>query len=142
MAERVVKLTVVNPRLGRYESCADGIGALLDLLVGGDGMLDGADVRDTIVGKGAASLMIAGGVSSVYGGVMSRRAVELFASHGVRYEAGVVVDEIRNRAGTGACPVETLVADDADIRVSVGKVKAFVDGMRARAAAGVAVSNG
>lgn len=85
-----------------------GINDLLDILHTQPEILRGAFVADKVVGKGAAALMILGGVERVYAAVLSRPAAQLFSASGVDMEYGSLVDNIINRAGTGICPVEAL----------------------------------
>lgn len=85
-----------------------GVKDLHHLLHNDKALLDGAFIADKVVGKGAAALMIAGGVKEVYASVMSRAALSLFQSHGLEVEYGLLVDNIINRAGTDICPVEKL----------------------------------
>ena len=74
-------------------------------------ILSGASLADKVVGKGAAALMIAGGVSWVYSDVISRAAMELFEQSRVEVQYGEIVPNIINRAGTDICPVEKLCRD-------------------------------
>ena len=85
-----------------------GVKDLHRLLCDDRALLDGAVIADKVVGKGAAALMIAGGVKEVYADVMSRAALSLFQSHDLKVEYGLLVDNIINRAGTDICPVEKL----------------------------------
>lgn len=88
-----------------------GVKDLYRLLTEEPELLEGAFVADKVVGKGAAALMILGGVREVYADVASTSALVLFASRGVRVECMLEVPHIINRAGTGRCPVETLCSD-------------------------------
>ena len=74
-------------------------------------ILSGASLADKVVGKGAAALMIAGGVAWVYAGVISQAAMELFEQSRVEVQYGEIVPNIINRAGTDICPVEKLCRD-------------------------------
>lgn len=74
-------------------------------------LLCGASIADKVVGKGAAALMIAGGVRWVYADVVSAAAMELFTKNGVEVEFKECVPNIINRAGTEICPVEKLCQD-------------------------------
>lgn len=85
-----------------------GVKDLFRLLDEEPQLLRGAFVADKVVGKGAAALMILGGVEEVYADVASTPALELFAAAGVRVACALEVPQIINRAGTGRCPVETL----------------------------------
>ncbi|MDE7378974.1 MAG: DUF1893 domain-containing protein [Paraprevotella sp.] len=73
--------------------------------------LAGAFVADKVVGKGAAALMILGGVRDVYAGIISRSALGLLEGAGVKVEMEHCVPHIINRSGTGICPVEMLCRD-------------------------------
>ena len=74
-------------------------------------ILSGASLADKVIGKGAAALMIVGGVAWVYADVISRAAMELFEQSRVEVQHGEVVPNIINRAGTDICPVEKLCRD-------------------------------
>lgn len=67
-------------------------------------LLRGAFIADKVVGKGAAALMVLGGVEGLFADVVSRPALELLAGAGIAVEYTVVVPNIVNRAGTGTCP--------------------------------------
>ncbi|MDR0531702.1 MAG: DUF1893 domain-containing protein [Oscillospiraceae bacterium] len=69
-------------------------------------VLRGADVADTIIGKAAAMLFAFGGVSSVWAETMSEPAAAFLEQEGIAFGCGALVSEIRNKAGTGLCPME------------------------------------
>lgn len=73
-------------------------------------LLDGAFVADKVVGKGAAALLIAGGVKGLFACVVSRAALELLGGAGIAVSYTAAADHIVNRAGDGICPVERLCA--------------------------------
>lgn len=85
-----------------------GVADLYGLLTAEPSLLKGASVADKVVGKGAAALMIAGGVSEVYAAIISRPALELFRAEGLAPLYGTVVPNIINRRCDGICPVEAL----------------------------------
>lgn len=89
-----------------------GVKDLYELLTSGGNLLDHAVIADKVIGigKGAAALMILGGVDEVYTVVLSEPALQLFESSGMkgRVSYTTLVPNIINRAGTGLCPVETL----------------------------------
>ena len=68
-------------------------------------LLDGAFVADKVVGKGAAALMILGGVEELFADVVSRAALDLLAAAGKAVAYTVAVPHIINRGGDGICPV-------------------------------------
>lgn len=87
-----------------------GIAPLVERLENGE-CLKGTAAADRVVGKAAAMLMVYGGVSEVYGEVMSQEAYRLLTAHGVTAEYGTLIPRILNRAGTGPCPMEQAVAE-------------------------------
>lgn len=103
-----------------------GIRDLHDLLHDDRELLRGAFVADKVVGKGAAALMIAGGVEGLYTDVVSREALELLNCYGLTAEYATVADHIINRAGTGRCPVETLCSGLQSVEECLAKIDEFV----------------
>ena len=85
-----------------------GVRDLYRLLKEEPGTLRGAFVADKVVGRGAAALMVLGGVLGVFAEVASTPALELFRSAGIEAECVCEVPHIVDRTGTGLCPVETL----------------------------------
>ena len=88
-----------------------GVNDLLRLLKSDPSMLSGAMIADRVIGKGAAALMILGGVKEAYADVISVPALELFKTASVHVSFAECVPNIINRAGTGICPVEALCSD-------------------------------
>lgn len=107
-----------------------GVSDLYDLLTEDKQFLKGASVADKVIGKGAASLMILGGVSEVYGCVVCTPAVELFESRGVRVGCGCEVPHIINRTGDGLCPLEVLCQDCATAEECLPLIADFMDRKR------------
>ena len=85
-----------------------GVKDLHRLLTQEPEILRGASLADKVVGKGAAALMIAGGVKWVYADVISEAAMVLFEQSRVEVQYKQIVPNIINRAGTDICPVEKL----------------------------------
>lgn len=96
---------------GTYTFTRRGVADLFDLLKHRPGLLKGADVADKVVGKGAAALMILGGVSRLHADVLSEPALCWLERYGVTATYGSLVPFVRNRVGTGWCPVESLCRD-------------------------------
>ncbi len=107
-----------------------GVMDLYNIIVSGSAILRDAEVADKVVGAGAAALMVAGGVKTVYAGVMSRRASDILRDHDVAVEAERVVSQIINRDGTGRCPVEVLLDDTDIIDVMVSRIGTFVENLK------------
>ena len=64
-------------------------------------------LRDKIVGRAAALLMVRLGVRAVHAGLLSRLGEEIFLSRGVRYTSDGLVDRI-------ACRTEDLLREVTD----------------------------
>lgn len=64
---------------------------------------------DKIVGRAAAFLFILLGVRAVYGEVMSEGAFRILSERGIAAEYDTLAQTIRNREGTGMCPMEQAV---------------------------------
>ena len=90
-----------------YTDTRRGVAPLLALLDEGED-LRGFSAADKVVGKAAAFLYLRLGVTAVYGGVMSEPAYRLLTDHGVTAAYGTLTPAIRNRAGDGFCPMETV----------------------------------
>lgn len=88
-----------------------GILDLYNILKEEPEFLQDAEIADKIVGKGAAAIMIVGGVKSLSTYVISTPALELLRKSSVKTEYIMEVDNIINRDGDGICPVEQLCMD-------------------------------
>ncbi len=85
-----------------------GVKDLFNLITTDPDLLRGARVADKVVGKGAALLMVLGGVSEVYALTISRPALDIFHKYSVKVIYELLVDNIINRDGTDICPVEKI----------------------------------
>lgn len=90
-----------------YTFTQRGVADLYELYHSRPQLLDGADIADKVIGKGAATLMVLGKVRSVYTNVISTPALELFRKAGVPVQFRQEVPHIENRTHTGWCPLET-----------------------------------
>ncbi len=108
--------------------CFDGRGVsdLYHLLQEEPQALRSASLADKVVGKGAAALMILGGVREVYADVICEDAVSLLARHGVYTTWGSRVPAISNRNHTGLCPVEECCKDCRTAEECLPKIRAFL----------------
>lgn len=107
-----------------------GVADLYHLLQDEPDFLNGAMVADKVVGKGAASLLILGDVRRVCALVMSDSALALLRRAGVETDCGEKVAYIRNRAGTGYCPVESLCAQAATAEEALPLIERFLASLR------------
>lgn len=104
-----------------------GVADLYDLLMKHPLLLRGAEVADKVVGKGVAALMVLGGVKEVYADVVSEPACEMFRQAGIPVTYAQRVPAIRNRAGDGWCPVETLCRDAATAEECLPLIRRFME---------------
>lgn len=81
-----------------------GVADLYDLLTQEPEFLKGALIADKVVGKGAAALMISGGIKELYTDVVSSNAMNLFQTSDVKVSFAQEVPFIWNRDHTGWCP--------------------------------------
>lgn len=109
-----------------------GVADLYRLLHEEPALLRGAFVADKVVGKGAAALMVLGGVEAIFADVVSRPALELLAGAGIAVEYTVVVQNIANRAGTGICPVEQLCERAESAAECLPLIEGFIHKMKQR----------
>lgn len=85
-----------------------GVRPLLDLLAQD---LTDYCAADKVVGKAAALLYRLLGVSEIYACVISEPAVRVLEAGSITVFYDHLVPAIRNRTGTGFCPMETAVWD-------------------------------
>lgn len=104
-----------------------GISDLYNILSEDPGFLQGAEVADKVVGKGAAALMIIGGISSLYADIISVPALELLHQSPIKIDFGKQVDNIINRKGDGICPVETLCIPCATAQECLPRITQFIN---------------
>ncbi len=104
---------VITDGVRTFESRERGVSPLLAFLRSGEIPPD-CVAADRVVGKAAAFLYVLLRVRAVQAHVMSRPACEVFERYGIEWSADQVVEAIRNRAGTGFCPMESAVRDVTD----------------------------
>ncbi len=85
-----------------------GVSDLYALLKNDPAYLNGASIADKVVGKGAAALMMVGGVEELYAEVISSQALGLLHKSRINVTFGLEVPHISNNAHNGWCPVELL----------------------------------
>lgn len=104
-----------------------GLADLWTLCQGNENFLNGALIADKVVGKGAAALMIRGGVKEVYADVISTHALNLLQAHGIQVTFLTETDHIINRQGNGLCPVETLCLQLQSIEDMYEEINKFIN---------------
>ena len=96
-----------------------GVQDLVLLVTNEPERLNDAIVADKMVGKAAASLMVAGGVREVYTNLICRSALEVFRKAGIAVHAKQVVEQILNRDRSGQCPIDALLNETDDVEQCV-----------------------
>lgn len=107
-----------------------GVRDLYTLLTTEPQVLKGAMVADKVVGKGAAALMIVGGIAELHTHIISEPAIKLLELSGIRYSFDEKVDHIENRDKTGWCPVETLCKEVPTAGQCVPLIANFIENMK------------
>ena len=103
-----------------------GVADLFHLLTTDAPFLLGSSIADKVVGKGAAALMVKGGVAQVYADVISAPALALLQEQDIAVSYARVVESIRNRAGTDMCPVEKRCLPLENIDEMVSEIRDFL----------------
>lgn len=103
-----------------FESKQRGVKPLL-ALIDGENDVCGGVAADKVIGKAAAFLYILLGIKEIYADVISEPAIEVLRKSGISVEYGERVSMIRNRDGSGFCPMEqaTLKVEDEKIALEV-----------------------
>ena len=104
-----------------------GVKDLYDILSTQPELLRGAFIADKVVGKGAAALMILGGIDSLYTDTISVAAQELLDRYKVEAKYDKLVPHIINRTGTGVCPVEILCKECNTAEECLPLIKNFIE---------------
>lgn len=113
-----------EPRIFRERGVKD----LFRLLHEEPELLRGAFIADKVVGKGAAALMILGGIGGLHADVISSAALGLFRSTGIEPRYIREAPHIINRAGTDICPVEKLCAECRTAEECLPLIADFING--------------
>ncbi len=104
-----------------------GVADLWMLCQGDEHFLDGAQVADKVVGRGAAALMVYGGVEEIHADVISSPALELLQAHGIRVSFQTETNRIVNRKGNGLCPVESLCLNLLSVGEMYEEISEFIN---------------
>lgn len=107
-----------------------GVVDLFELYESDPAFLEGAEVADKVIGKGAAAVLVLGGAADVWADVLSESAYELFHEAGITVNWDDKVPFIINRMHTGRCPLETAcdVSDNPEKLYPV--IRDFVENMK------------
>lgn len=109
-----------------------GVRDLEFLLEHEPGFLLGAVIADKVIGKAAAGMAAAGGVTEVYADVMSRKALPILDKSHIKYSWGTLVDAIVIPAGDTRCPLEKIVEPACNAQQVVDLLRAHFAHMQNR----------
>lgn len=109
-----------------------GVADLYDLLTQEPDFLKGALIADKVVGKGAAALMISGGIKELYTDIISSKAMDLFRTSDVKVGFRQEVPFIWNRDRTGWCPVETMCSEEESAEAILPMIRDFLEKVRSK----------
>lgn len=98
-----------------YKSRENGVKPLLFAINQGKDFAC-ASAADRVCGRAAAFLYAKLGVKRLYSGTLSKPAAAVLEKYGIEYSYTELVDYIKNRDGSGMCPMENAVLEinDAD----------------------------
>ena len=120
---------VVRSASGRLrEFRRQGVIDLFQLLSDEPAFLQGASMADRVVGRGAALLMVKGGVKEVFAFVLSQPALDVLRQAGITISYDTLQPNIINRTGTDICPVEKLTADTTNPDEAFRLIGNFLNG--------------
>lgn len=83
-------------------------------------------IADRVIGRGAALLLLKGGIREVFAYVISEPALALLSANGVKVTYVTLQKNIINRTGDGICPVEQLTQDITSPDEAYQKIKEFL----------------
>lgn len=118
-----------------------GVVDLYDLLKADPDFLKGASVADKVVGKGAAAILIQGGVREVYTDLISTSAHALLVDAGIRVDYQKLVHHIANRDQTDWCPLEKRCKETNSIKELLPIIDHFIATIREKTAVGSLLTN-
>ena len=101
-----------------------GVQDLLQLLLEEPERLRGAQVADKIIGRAAASLMVAGGVSEVHTNLISTPALQLLREADIPVSFDEEVPQILNRDRSGQCPIDSRLNEAETVNECVAILQA------------------
>ena len=107
-----------------------GVADLYDLLTQEPDFLKGALIADKVVGKGAAALMILGGIKELHTDIISSKALELFQDSDIKVSFIQEVPFIWNRDHTGWCTVETMCSEEKSAEAILPLIHNFLKRIR------------
>ena len=113
------------------ESFSHGVRPLMEWIAQGRDFT-GFCAADQVIGRAAALLYAKLGVRSLYGCLLSEKAVPVLEKFHMTYLAEKKVPFIENRTGDDLCPMERSVLDVTDPDEAVEKLRLTITSMKNR----------
>lgn len=131
LAKRVLKeenlaLVVVKNGEVIYKSTDRGIKPMYYITTEMKEQVLESSIADKVIGKGAALLYVNLNIREVYGDIISKAGMKTLDKAEIPYEFLDSCEYIKNREGTGYCPIEKLSMDVEDPNELIGKIKIFL----------------
>ncbi|WP_294590888.1 TonB-dependent receptor [uncultured Bacteroides sp.] len=109
-----------------------GVADLYDLYQSDPSFMKGASIADKVIGKGAAAMMVLGGIETVYADVISTSALTLLRDAGIDTTFAREVPHIINRDKTGWCPLEMACDKLKSVTEMYPVIRNFITNIRSK----------
>lgn len=103
-----------------------GVSDLYDMVKNKPCFLQNARIADKVIGKGAAALMILGGVKEIYADVISLSALVLLREAGLDADFRQIVPFIWNRDKSDWCPLERICYKETSAKAILPLIDEFI----------------
>ncbi len=104
-----------------------GVRDLYDLLTTQPQVLKGAHVADKIIGKGAAALLVSGGVERVTTHVITTPALRMLRDAGIEVDYEKEIPYVENRKKTGQCPLDARLQKTDSAHLALPVISRFLE---------------
>ncbi|HHY38029.1 MAG TPA: DUF1893 domain-containing protein [Clostridia bacterium] len=104
----------------------EGVRPLMEIVSTESDILSGSVMADRIVGTAVAMIAVHFQVAGVYGDVMSQGAVRLLAERNIPYRYASLTDYVKNRQGTGMCPIEEMASRSETVEELISNLQVFL----------------
>lgn len=125
LLDESLALVVVKDEEIIYKSKDRGIKPLYTAYKEMKNSLQGASLADKVIGKAAAMLCEDMEISGLYTNLISEKAIGLLDKTEIEFSYGLAVPFIKNRDGTGLCPVEKISLEVENIDKLLKEIDKF-----------------
>jgi hypothetical protein len=124
--EEKLSLIIVKNGSVLYKSDRRGIYPLYMAVKECGPEMEGTSAADKVVGRGAALLYQFMKVKSIYAYLISEGTREVLVEGNIEFETEKTAPYIKNRDGTGMCPVETLSYETENLNQLMLSIEGFL----------------